>query len=184
MPKALVIVAPEKFQDYEYLGTTEELANAGISFDTASTRGGRCTGKVGIVTVDAKAISEIRADEYDSVVFIGGAGTPAVRADAAAVALAEKFFHSGKVVGAICWAPTILAKAGVLKGRKSTVWVGFDPEHAKETHHVIQDAGAVFVNERVVVDGKIVTGNGPRAAHEFGKALANAISEHAGKSGD
>lgn len=172
--RAIVVVAPENFQDFEFFGTIEELKKAGIHVEVISTKKGKCIGVSGLV-VEAKTISDIKTDEFDSIVFIGGSGTYTVRSDKKMVALAEEFFLNKKIIGAICLAPTILAKAGILKGKKSTVWVGYDSEYSKNTDCVLMEAGAIFVNKPVVEDETIITANGPQAARAFGKRLAEKI---------
>jgi protease I len=62
----------------------------------------------------------------------------------------------------------ILAKAGVLKDKKATVWTSsLDRGPVK----ILKENGAEFVNEKVVRDGKIITANGPAAATEFGEKI-------------
>lgn len=172
--KALIVIAPRDFQDKEYLDTRTELENAGIEVEIASTKKGIAVGKFG-AKVEAKDLGGIKTDEFDAIVFIGGPGVPAVRSDERFVKLAKEFYEKGKIVCAICWAPTILAKAGVLEGKKATVWMGFDPEYGKGTNGVLESFGAKFENKAVVRDGKIITGNGPMAASAFGKEIAKAL---------
>ncbi|MEW6528527.1 MAG: DJ-1/PfpI family protein [Candidatus Micrarchaeota archaeon] len=174
MVKAIVVIAPKNFQDYEFLQTIEELKKAGVEVEIISTIKGKCIG-VGGSVVEAKTISDIKTNEFDSLVFIDGSGTPVVRADKKMIALAEKFFMDGKIIGAICFAPTILAKAGILKGKQATVWIGFDPEYSKTTDYVLREAGAILMNLPVVEDKTIITANGPPAARAFGKKLAEKI---------
>jgi protease I len=71
------------------------------------------------------------------------------------------------VLGAICIAPTILAKAGVLKGKQATVW-----DAKGEQIAILKAAGARYTGNEVTVDALLVTGNGPNAAEEFGRTFA------------
>ncbi|MBU0586567.1 DJ-1/PfpI family protein [Candidatus Micrarchaeota archaeon] len=171
MKKVLIVIAHKEFQDYEFVGTVKELKNADIEFDVVSTQAGTCTGSGG-TEVEAKGLESLEFNDYQAVAYIGGPGTIDVRADERFVELAKEFMDNGKVVAAICWAPTILAKAGVLKGKKATVWLGEDPEYETSTSEVLKNYGAEFVNESVVENGKIITANGPQAASEFGKKIA------------
>ena len=77
----------------------------------------------------------------------------------------------GKVIAAICWAPTILAKAGVLEGKRATVWVGDDAECGMKTNEYMEKQGASCSGEGFVVDGKIVTADGPANAENFARAI-------------
>jgi protease I len=79
------------------------------------------------------------------------------------------------VLAAICWAPTILAKAGLLKGKKATVWVGPDAEYAKDTSEVLGDFGAEYVGKGCVVDGKVVTADGPATAKEMAQEIVKLL---------
>lgn len=73
-----------------------------------------------------------------------------------------------KVLGAICIAPVILANAKVLEGKNATVF----PDGAD----VLKQNGANYIDVNVIVDGKIITGNGPEAAEDFGRALVKLLS--------
>ncbi|MEM3519623.1 MAG: DJ-1/PfpI family protein, partial [Candidatus Hadarchaeales archaeon] len=104
----------------------------------------------------------------DAIIFVGGSGSSLYFNDPTALAIAKEAFTKKKVVGAICIAPVILANAGVLKGKNATVWDG-------EFVEKIERGGAKFVNRPVVVDGNVVTANGPQAAREFGRAIAKLL---------
>lgn len=110
---------------------------------------------------------DVDVSQYDRFAFIGGPGAGTLKDDAEAVTLARKINSSGKVFGAICIAPTILAAAGVLKGKKATVW-----NKDGEQGTFIESHGAQFVDEDVVIDGRLITANGPDAADQFGREFA------------
>ena len=120
--------------------------------------------------VDSSAIIN-----YDAVVFVGGGGTPIIRKEVAALKIARETLVAGKVLAAICWAPTILAKAGVLRGKRATVWEGPDAEYGKNTSEVLVDFGAQYVPEGCVVDGRIVTADGPATAEEMAAEIAKLL---------
>ena len=73
----------------------------------------------------------------------------------------------GKLIGAICISPVVLAHAGLLKGKKATVF----PDGAAE----LKKAGADHTAEDVVTDGKLVTADGPVAAKKYGRALVELL---------
>ncbi|MFH2069402.1 MAG: DJ-1/PfpI family protein [Candidatus Omnitrophota bacterium] len=83
--------------------------------------------------------------------------------DKTALKLAAGAYQKNKVVGAICIAPGILARSGILKGKRATVFPG--------EIETLKREGAVYVALPVVVDGRIVMADGPEAAEEFGKTL-------------
>ena len=166
---ALVIIAPEGFQDIELKGTRDGLAAAGFTIVLGSTRTGPCTGKFGGEEVSEIALPDVLVSDYDRIVFIGGPGARKLWDDGDAQAVAQDAVEAGKPLGAICIAPGILARAGVLKEKKATIW---NEDGAQEA--VLQKAGAIFTDEPVTKDGLIVTANGPEAAEEFGRAFAAA----------
>jgi len=168
--KILLIVAPEKFRDEEYQVPYDYFTSHGAHVTVASTKKGTATGMFGTKAEAMKTIAEVKASDYDAVVFVGGAGVPIVRADVKAIALAKEA-KDRPVLAAICWAPTILAKAGILVGKKATVWKGDDAEYGTTTDKVLQKHGAFFTGDEVTVDGNIITANGPNAAQKFAEAI-------------
>lgn len=167
MQTALVIVAKEGFQDKELEGTLTGLLEAGFEVTIASTEAGTCTGKLG-GTVEAQiALRDVVVSRFERIAFIGGPGAHALAGNFDALNVARAAAKTGMPVGAICVAPTILAAAGVLDGKKATVW-----DKDGEQIALLQKHGATYTGEPVTVDGNIVTGNGPDAAEEFGKRFA------------
>ncbi len=168
MPQsALVIIAKHGFQDHEFTGTRTGLEAAGFAIVLASTEAGPCVGKFGGAEEAELSLSEVRVEDYDRVAFIGGPGAHQLRDDPEAHRIARETVELGKILGAICIAPTILAAAGILQNKRATVWNG-DGQQAP----YLAAQGAEYVPEPVVVDGRIVTGDGPEAAAEFGKRFA------------
>lgn len=176
MVKILMVVPPENYRDIELEVPQKHFQGKGFEVKVASTRKGECKGADG-GTVNADfALGEVDADAYDAVVFVGGPGTLMIRNDPAAIELAKNAAAEGKVVGAICWACTTLAKAGVLRGKKATVWVGNDAEYGMDTEKVMEKFGAEYQEKGVVVDGKFVTADGPGSAQEFAEAISGLLS--------
>ncbi|MEW5897136.1 MAG: DJ-1/PfpI family protein [Nanoarchaeota archaeon] len=164
--RALFIVAQDGYQDYEYGAPKSILEKAGIQVITASKKAGICKGKLGGTTKAEISLSEVNVSEYDAVVFVGGPGAVVYQHDAQAHLIAQEAVKEGKVLAAICIAPAILAYAGVLKGKKATVW-----NEDGGQKDVLEKNGAKYVAESVVTDGRIVTASGPPAAEQFGKAV-------------
>lgn len=167
--KALLIIPPARFRDEEYFYTKEELEKATIGTITASKYPEEAVGMLGARVKPGKTFSEIDLKAYDAIVFIGGGGAATYFKDPTALELAKKADAAGKVVAAICIAPTILANAGLLKGKKVTA---FESEKCN-----MESKGAKWTGERLTVDGRIITASGPEAAREFGKAIAKALGK-------
>ena len=167
MKTALLIIAQNGYQDVELAGTQEALLQAGFEVSLASTEEGPCIGKFGGTEEALLAMRDVDPVSYDVLAFIGGPGAHALAEDPEAILLARTRADTGKVLGAICIAPTILAAAGVLKGKHATVW-----DEGGEQQKFLVGHGATYTGEPVTVDGMIITANGPDAAQEFGRALA------------
>lgn len=168
MKTALVVIAPQGYQDRELDGTLKGLRAAGFAATIASTETGRCTGKFGGIQEAQLAMRDVNVSDYDRFAFIGGPGAAALAEHPDALDLAKRVALSGKVCGAICIAPTILAAAGVLQGKRSTVW-----DSGGEQARMLERHGAIYTADDVTVDGTLVTANGPKAADDFGRTLAS-----------
>ena len=170
MKKALLIIAQQGYQPYEYGTPKKILEDAGIEVVTASNKMGTCTAADGTTTEATIAISEVNVSDYDAIVFIVGPGAVNYQHDVQAHLTAQEAINRNKVLAAICIAPTILAYADVLEGKKATVW-NEDNNQAE----ILTKNRAEFVDQAVVVDGKIITANGPPAAEEFGKKIVEIL---------
>ena len=171
MGKSVVmVIAFENFRDEELFDTKKALEDAGINVTVASISKGVAHGMLGATYNVETTIDEINPDNYDTVVFVGGSGASIYYENKKAHDIARAFFSSGKPVAAICIAPGILAKAGILSGKKATIWNG-NGQFAK----LIEVGGGTYINQNVVVDGNIITANGPHAAKQFGEIIANAL---------
>ena len=165
--KVIMIIAPENFRDEEYFHTRESLEKGGVDVTVAS------TSKTAVSSIEKKQVEvdkllEDLTTEYDGIVFIGGSGAKIYFENEKALTLARDFNDAGKIVAAICIAPMILAHAGLLENKKVTVWEGSGND--------IKDFGANYTAEDVIIDGNIITGNGPKASYKFGDAVVKALS--------
>lgn len=169
--KVLIAISPEKFRDEELAEPVAALTKAGIGFDIASTKRGTCTGMLGAKATATISFEEVDPKPYDGLIIVGGNGTPAhLWDDEILPILAKNFRESGKVVGAICLAPVVLARAGILKGKKATY--NENPTAFRE----MKGGGAVLVNQPVVVDTRIVTANGPSASKAFADTFVKTLT--------
>lgn len=168
MPRtALIVIAKEGYQDHELEGVRSALLQAEYMCVLASTEAGTCTGKFGGTEKATLALRDVDVSQLDRIVFIGGPGAGALKDDTHAQRVARETVEHQLPLGAICIAPTILAAAGVLNGRRATVWnTDGKQQEFLELH------GATYTGDTVTIDGSIVTGNGPTAAEEFGRAFA------------
>ncbi len=162
----LVVIAPRDFRDEEYYHPKQVFENKGIKVVTASTER-EAISKFGARQRTDWKTNEVKPEDYDAVAFIGGPGAETYFNDKTALNLARSFFSAGKVTTAICIGPSILANAGVLQGKRATC---FESEAGNLRAH-----GAQYTGEPVTVDGNVVTANGPKAAKDFGEAVAKIL---------
>jgi protease I len=167
--KVLLIAAPCDFRDEELFETKSEIDASGAETTIASKRAGTITGMLGGKANATLALSDAAPGDYDAVVFVGGSGSAAYFNDRDALNIAKEAAGKGKVLAAICIAPSILANAGVLRGKKATAFGSEAPN--------LRAKGANYTGQPVTVDGKIITASGPGAAKEFGRKIADALAK-------
>lgn len=165
------IIAKKGFRDEEYFIPKEVLVAAGYTVVTA---GNEKPGAVAIGSHGGEAhidvnMADVKAAEFDAVAFAGGPGAIENLDNEESYRLIRETIAQGKLLGAICIAPTILAKAGALQGKHATVWTS---PTDKEPIAILENNGATYMDAPVVEDGAIITANSPTAAHAFGEALA------------
>jgi protease I len=169
--KILIVIAPDKFRDEEYTVPAAALQKAGIGFDVASKMRGTCTGMLGTKVDATLAFEDIEPKSYDGILIVGGSGAQLHLWDDDILGEMVKYFHGdAKVVAAICLAPVVLARAGILKGKKATCF------NTPVTFREMRAGGAVLVDKAVVADTRIVTANGPEAAPEFAEAFIRMLT--------
>ncbi|SDS20137.1 protease I [Friedmanniella luteola] len=118
-------------------------------------------------------VGEAAVGDFDALVLPGGVANPdALRTDAAAVAFVREFAESGKAVAAICHAPWTLIEADVVRGKQLTSWPSLQTD--------LRNAGASWVDEKVVVDGNLITSRNPDDIPAFNNALLEALHHGVG----
>ena len=167
MAKVLMVIANSNFRDEELFHTKEEIESRGHETVIASNSLSEATGSLGGKIKPSILVKDVSFGQYDAIVFVGGSGSALYFDNSSALNLAREFYNDGKITSAICIAPSILANAGILKGKKVTCYVS-----EKEN---LESKGAVYTGNDVEVDGKIITANGPNSAHEFGKKIAEML---------
>ena len=168
--KVLMVIAPDKFRDEELFKPKEIIEANGGTVTIASLKARPCTGMMGgTVTPDIEVI-DVPVDAYDAIIFVGGNGAEVYFKNDMVLNLARKAVEQGKIVGAICIAPCILANAGVLQGKNATVFFGTG------YIEILKSNGANYTGEKLTIDSNIITANGPMAAKDFGVAIVEALS--------
>ncbi len=153
-----MILAPSDFRDEEYLVPREVWEKAGCEVKTASSEP-HSTGRFDCQVENDLLLSEVKESDFDGLFFVGGGGSLIWLENETAKNLALSFFDADKPLGAICAAPRNFLVWGILSGKKATGhnWDGEFP-------NLCQKFQAIFSENPVVTDGKILTANGPEAA--------------------
>ncbi len=168
--RILMVIAPEQFRDEELQTPRQIFLQEGWQVDTVSTRHGTAKGMLGATEEVQQVLEEVDPALYDAVVVVGGMGSPEYLWNNQTLHdILRKVQGKGRVVSAICLSGAVLGNAGVAKGKKVTVWE--TPESVK----CLTDHGAEFTGEPVTQDGNVVSANGPEAAEQFGRTIAERV---------
>ncbi|MGC8981594.1 MAG: DJ-1/PfpI family protein [Minisyncoccia bacterium] len=169
MKKVLFIIAKEGFRDEEYF-ITKEILEKDFEIITASNcnKDEIALGSLGGEAKIDLNIKDVKVDDYDAIIFVGGPQALKHLDNEISYRIANEALEKNKILSAICISPLILAKAGVLKDKKATVW---SSPLDKSPIKLLEEKGAKYVDNDVVEDGNLITGNGPNAAEEFAKKI-------------
>lgn len=160
-----MVIASKNFKDAEYLIAKDEFEKAGAIITTASSKMDAAIGMDGTKVNPDILIGRVDVSDFDAVVFIGGIGVKKYWGNYRALKLAQRAVKKGKLVGAICWAPVILAYAGVLRGKRGTV------ANVGGAADILRQTGCHYTGQRITVDGNVITASGPRTARFFARTI-------------
>ncbi|MBL8768146.1 MAG: DJ-1/PfpI family protein [Planctomycetes bacterium] len=168
MKSVLVPLAPG-CEEMEVVIVVDVLRRAGADVVLAGLEPGPTEASRGVRIVADRALDEVEIARFDAVVLPGGGpGTARLRADARVRRVVTEFAAAGKLVAAVCAAPTVLLDAGILAGKRVTAHPSVHAELAR--------AGVrVDSAQRVVVDGALITSQAPGTCFEFAFALVSAL---------
>ena len=160
--KALVPLA-SGFEELEAVTIIDVLRRGGVEVTVAALEATPVTGSHAITIAADALLDAVDVESFDAVVLPGGPAAKRLRDDARVRSIVQSAAQAGKLVAALCAAPIALEAAGVLAGKRATVYPGNELPSAQR------------VDERVVVDGNIVTSRGPGTALEFSLALVEKL---------
>lgn len=151
-------------EETELVAPVDVLRRANVEVVMASMSGEfSVTGSHGLVIQADALIGDVDADRFDALMLPGGPGVGALRKDGRAAALAKQYGDAGKLVGAICAAPLVLNDAGLLEGKRFTA------------HQSVRGELTAALDDRVVVDGRLVTSRGAGTAIDFGLRMVEEL---------
>jgi len=160
--KKVVLFLAEGFEEVEAITPADFLRRSGVDLILAGVTGKSVTGAQGISVECDVEVGQLTG-ELDGIVIPGGMpGASNIANDEKTMNIIAAALESGAMVGAICAAPAVVLGAnGLIEERKFTCYPGFETSFS----------GSVFSEERVVVDGNLITSRGPGTAAEFSEAL-------------
>lgn len=171
--KIAIIIAFNNFRDEEYFIPKQVLEMEGENkVITVSSQLGKAIGTYGGEVEIDMILEDIKINEFDAIIFAGGSGALAYLENKTCWEIAKKALSNNKALGAICIGPAILARAGVLSGKRATIW---SSPLDKSAVKILKEGKAIFEDNQVVQDGNIVTANGPEASRRFGEVMANIL---------
>ena len=165
MPKVLVPLAPG-VEEIEAVAVIDVLRRAGVEVVAAGTTTGAIEASRGVKLFPDRSLDGLRASDFDMIVVPGGRnGVANLKKDPRVTRLLQEASRTGKYTTAICAGPTVLAAAGLLQGKRAT-------SHPTARGELV---GAEVSDERVVVDGRVVTSQAPGTAIEFALKLVELL---------
>ncbi|WP_106830698.1 DJ-1 family glyoxalase III [Parabacteroides pacaensis] len=166
MKKAFLFLA-SGFEETEAIGTVDVLRRGSVEVTLVSLTGNKMVeGAHGIEVASDALFEEVDYKDADVLVLPGGMpGTNNLNAHEGLKTLLTRQYEAGKYVAAICAAPIVLGGLGLLKGKKATVYPGFEA----------QLTGAEVSSDAAVKDGNVITGHGPGLVYQFGLTILEAL---------
>ncbi len=165
--RALIFAAP-MYEDLELWYPKLRLTEAGMEVTVAGMGEPRYEGKKGhTIQVDAD-VDDVKDRSFDVVVVPGGFAPDVMRTNKAVLEIVKTHLDRGAVVAVICHGGWVLASAGVLKGRTVTAWGSLQDD--------LENAGATFVDQEVVVDSNLITSRNPGDLPAFCREILNRVS--------
>lgn len=165
-PKVLVPLAPG-FEEIEAITVIDILRRAEVNVIVAGLVEGAITASRGVVIQPDVMLDDVLSSSFDMIVLPGGMpGAEHLRDDGRVQGMLEGLYEQGKYIAAICAAPIALEAAGLLQGKRVTSFPGCLKAKSKDFD---------YVDEAVVVDGKVITSQGPGTALDFALKLVELL---------
>ncbi len=165
----LVVVPPTEFDEQTLRQVRSSLYNVHVgTYSVSSEVDDVITGRLQDEFMVDGPIRDAKLDGYAGVVFVGGEGSPVLAEDPDALRLAREAAAADKLIGAWGHSVAVLAKAGILKGKKVTG----DPA----VRDLVVQSGGKFTGRQLEQAGKIATSRDAAVALRLGKLLAQIVA--------
>lgn len=165
--RAVIITGPG-FEDPEVIYPAFRLQEEDIAVDIVTSTDKEVRGKYGYPAAPTKPVNDLRASDFDAVIVPGGYEAPdRVRQSQPVLGFLRDMAAGGKVISCTCHGAWVLISAGVVKGRNMTCYVGIRDD--------LINAGAIYHEQPLVVDGNFVTSDHLRNSAAWMKATVRLI---------
>ncbi|MCX7568776.1 type 1 glutamine amidotransferase [Tumebacillus sp. DT12] len=168
--KKVIQLVEHEFEDLELWYPVLRLREEGVTVHIVGPKAGETyTGKYGVPVTSDYAFEDIDASDYDGILVPGGWSPDKLRRYAGVIQLVKDMHETKKPIGQICHAGWVLISAKILQGVKVTSTPGIRDD--------MENAGAIWIDEQVVVDGHFISSRRPPDLPPYAKAYADALAE-------
>lgn len=154
--KRVMCIMTDGFEELEAVGTIALLRRAGIHVDVYTLHGTSATGRFELTLVNLNNLETINLDTYDALFLPGGPHYRELEKSEVVRSIIQRFANTKKVIAAICAAPTILGRMGLLKGKKYTCFTSMNENYQ-----------GIYLDQYAVEDGTLITGRSVAAVIDF-----------------
>ena len=166
--KKIAIFIDNIYEDLEFWYPKIRMTEAGAEVTVMGSKVWSYSGKHGLPAKSDVSVMEVEAEDFDALIIPGGYSPDHMRRTPGMVEFVKRMHEKGKEVAAICHAGWMLASAGILKGKKMTSFYSIKDD--------LVNAGAEWVDEKVVVDDNMVTSRNPGDLPAFCQAIISQLS--------
>lgn len=171
--KKVLLFVENGFEDREMIYPYYRFQEEGYRVDVVGPKANvTYTGEYRLTIKSDCSPEDVNIDDYVAIILPGGRAPDRMRTNKGLVNLAKKAYQKGKVIAAICHGPQLLIEADVVKGKKATCYISVSTD--------LKNAGGIYLDKSVVVDGNLVTSRFPadlpNFCHETLKLLKNRAS--------
>ena len=163
----LIFLPASNFSEEEYLITNKVFLKSGKNVFITSDSNTVCSGDNGMKVKADIDFYNVNEKNFSAIVLIGGKGSKDYWDNEQLHNIVKKFNRAGKIVAAICSAPIILARAGLLTNIPATCW--------SEDKNELIKLGINYNDRSVISETGIITSDGPRSAEQFAETILNLI---------
>ncbi len=158
-----IVIAHNNFRDEEFSVPYNYLLKHGINVVIASSDTTIAKGMLGMEVKPQMFIKDLVVDSLNGLIIPGGSGATVLWEDTVLINLVKEFYKRDIPIGALCLSPVLLAKAGILKNKRATVF--------PSVSYILKEYRVFYIDTSVVVSDNIVTASGPQYAYKFAKTF-------------